>query len=225
VVEGTYSTTVPPVWTVYTISVRECWILINAMVGKGYLPQSTVSPTVTEEYAGIVYDLDGTLVRLAVDWEAATEEVATIFREANLEPPGDLWTMLDVAPEYDVADAVERTVAKHERAGARDSIRLDLADELVAMDRPVGICSLNAESACRMALEEHGLEDAVDTVVGRDTVPQRKPDPEPLLAAIDRLSMRPSAVIFVGDTETDAETALRAGTAFRFVDETASNTN
>lgn len=194
------------------------------MVGKGYLPQSTLSPTVTEEYAGIVYDLDGTLVRLAVDWEAATEEVAAIFQDADVDPPGDLWTMLDLAPEYDVADAVERTVARHERTGARDSARLGLADELVAIDRPVGICSLNAESACRLALEEHGLGEAVDTVVGRDTVTQRKPDPEPLLAAIDRLSLRPSEVVFVGDTETDAETALRAGTAFRFVEEAQSDT-
>lgn len=172
----------------------------------------------SDEYTGIVYDLDGTVVRLAVDWEAATTEVAEIFREASVEPPGDLWTMLDVAPEHDVADAVEAAVAGHERDGARESTRLPPADDIAAADRPVGICSLNAESACRIALEEHGLEDAVDAVVGRDTVRQRKPDPEPLLATIDRLSLRPSEVLFVGDTETDAKTALRAGTAFRYVD-------
>lgn len=172
----------------------------------------------TDEYAGVVYDLDGTVVRLAVDWDAATEEVAEIFREAGVEPPGDLWTMLDVAAEHDVADAVEAAVAAHERDGARESIRLPSADDLAATDVPVGICSLNAESACRIALEKHGLEGAVDAVVGRDTIAERKPDPEPLLATIDRLSLRPSEVLFVGDTETDAETALRAGTAFRYVE-------
>lgn len=172
----------------------------------------------TGEYAGVVYDLDGTVVRLAVDWEAATEAVAEIYREAGVEPPGDLWTMLDVAPEHDLGAAVEEAVASHERAGARESIRLPSADELAATDVPAGICSLNAESACRIALAEHDLEDAVDAVVGRDTVAERKPDPEPLLATIDRLSLRPSEVLFVGDTETDAETALRAGTAFRYVD-------
>lgn len=172
----------------------------------------------TDEYAGIVYDLDGTVVRLAVDWEVATDEVAEIYRDAGVEPPGDLWTMLDVAPEYDIAAAVEEAVARHEREGARKSDRLPVADELVACDRPTGICSLNAESACRIALAEHGLEEAVDAVVGRDTVGRRKPDPEPLLATVERLSLRPSEVLFVGDTETDAETALRAGTAFRYVE-------
>ncbi|HKL30758.1 MAG TPA: HAD family hydrolase [Natrialbaceae archaeon] len=172
----------------------------------------------TEEYAGVVYDLDGTVVRLAVDWDAATEAVADIYREVGVEPPGDLWTMLDVAPEHDIGDAVEEAVASHEREGARESTRLPPADDLAAADVPIGICSLNAESACRIALAEHGLEEAVDAVVGRDTVGERKPDPEPLLAAIERLSLRPSEVLFVGDTETDAETALRAGTAFRYVD-------
>lgn len=194
------------------------------MVGEGYLPPTVVPRPVTDEHAGVVYDLDGTVVRLAVDWDAATDEVASIFRDAGVEPPGDLWTMLDVAVEHDIADPVEEVVARHERQGARDSIRLPAADDLGDCDRPIGICSLNAESACRIALDEHGLEADVDAVVGRDTVERRKPDPEPLLATIDRLSVRPSEVLFVGDTETDAETALRAGTAFRYVDETGPET-
>jgi len=35
VVARTFSATVPPAWTVNTMSVRECWTVINAMVGKG----------------------------------------------------------------------------------------------------------------------------------------------------------------------------------------------
>jgi phosphoglycolate phosphatase len=203
---------------VNTIFGKECRRVINGVVDRRFLPTTAVRDAVTDDYAGIVYDLDGTIVRLAVDWDDATEAVATIYRDADLEPPGSLWTMLDVADEHGLADPVESTIARHEREGARNSTRLPAADELVACDRPTGVCSLNAESACRIALAEHDLEDAVDAVVGRDTIARRKPDPDPLLAAVDRLSLRPSDVIFVGDTETDAETALRAGVAFRYVD-------
>ena len=34
---------------------------------------------VTDEYDAVVYDLDGTLVRLAVDWAAAAEPIKPIL--------------------------------------------------------------------------------------------------------------------------------------------------
>jgi phosphoglycolate phosphatase len=57
----------------------------------------------------------------------------------------------------------------------------------------------------------------VDAVVGRDSVPARKPDPEPLLAALDALDVPPNRALFVGDSASDAEAAERAGVAFRYV--------
>ena len=54
-------------------------------------------------------------------------------------------------------------------------------------------------------------------VIGRDTVETFKPDPESLLAAVDRLGVRPERTLFVGDSERDAETADRAGTRFAYV--------
>jgi len=173
---------------------------------------------VTREYAGVVYDLDGTLVRLAVDWAAVRADVAETYREAGLDPgERSLWELLGAAEDAGIAADVEATIAAHEREGARASDRLAHADELLATDRPTAVCSLNSEGACRVALETHDLADAVAAVVGRDTVPTHKPDPEPLLAAVDALGLAPPDVLFVGDSERDAETAARAGTAFEYV--------
>jgi phosphoglycolate phosphatase len=171
------------------------------------------------DYGAVIYDLDGTLVRLAVDWDAAASDATAAFAEAGVDAAGaDLWSLFETAPEYGLADDVESILASHERRGAERAVRLPHADRVTEWGVPVGVCSLNAESACRLALDRHDLLDHVDAVVGRDSVATHKPDPEPLLTTIDRLGAEPSSALFVGDTERDAVTAERAGVAFEWVD-------
>ncbi|WP_049926840.1 HAD family hydrolase [Halopiger goleimassiliensis] len=172
------------------------------------------------EYDAVVYDLDGTLVELDVDWDAVASDVRSVYESAGVEPPSrDLWDLLDGAAEAGLDGEVESTVARYEREGARSAPRLAHADELVDLSVPVGVCSLNCERACRIALEEHDLTGEVAAVVGRDTVDTRKPDPEPLLEAISRLGATPEGTLFVGDSPRDELTAERAGTAFEYVQE------
>jgi len=171
-----------------------------------------------DAFEAVVYDLDGTLVSLAVDWEAAARDAATALREAGVDVDGtDLWSMLDVADGSGTRDVVEGVLTDHECDGARASRRLELAEDAVARGPPKGVCSLNCEAACRLALDVHDLAGDVDAVVGRDTVTTRKPDPEPLLETLRRLGADPSGAVFVGDSRRDALTAERAGVAFRYV--------
>lgn len=51
-----------------------------------------------------------------------------------------------------------------------------------------------------------------DLVVGGDTFDMRKPDPLPLLKTIGETAIQD--VLYVGDSEVDAETALRAQVTF-----------
>jgi phosphoglycolate phosphatase len=177
---------------------------------------------VTTDHEGVVYDLDGTLVRLAVDWEAAARDATATFEAAGVSVSDpDLWSLLEAAPRHGLEADLEAVLSRHERRGARTSTRLPTADGLAAHENPVGVCSLNAESACRLALERHGLLDHVDAVVGRDSVGSHKPDPEPLLTTCRLLGVDPGATLFVGDSERDAVTAERAGVQFRYVEGTA----
>ncbi|AGB31546.1 HAD-superfamily hydrolase, subfamily IA, variant 1 [Natrinema pellirubrum DSM 15624] len=172
------------------------------------------------EYDAIVYDLDGTLVDLVVDWDAVATDVRAVYDDANLDPPGEgLWAMLEGAAEVGLHAEVEAAIAAHEHEGARSSERLAHADELLERSLPAGVCSLNCERACRIALEEHALSAAVEAVVGRDTVGTWKPDPEPLLATARRLEVEPGRALFVGDSERDLRTAERAGMDFEYVGE------
>jgi phosphoglycolate phosphatase len=169
-------------------------------------------------YEALVYDLDGTLVRLDVDWGAVAEEAAGVLQARGLGTAGSLWDYLQRAEEAGDRHrrAVEEVIAEHEREGARSADRLPLAGELPA-GVPTGVCSLNCEAACRTALELHGLDGHVDAVVGRDTVSAHKPDPEPLLATVDALGADPRATLFIGDSDSDRVTAERAGVDFQAV--------
>jgi phosphoglycolate phosphatase len=176
-----------------------------------------VVPAVTADHDAVVYDLDGTLVRLDVDWDAVTEDAAAVLSARGIDTAGmNLWDVLERAQEGGFRPKIEAVIADHERAGARTASRLPLAEELPT-DVPAGVCSLNCEAACRIALEMHDLDRHVDTIVGRDTVGAHKPDPEPLLTAIRGLATEPRRALFVGDTDRDAETAQRAGVPFQYV--------
>ena len=174
------------------------------------------------DYDALVYDLDGTLVRLAVDWTAAIDDARRALLDAGIDvddavDPSNGWALLDLARERGVGDVVHEAIAAHEREGAANSRRLPAADDLAGATVPVAVCSLNAEEACRIALNEHGLSAHVDAVVGRDTAETYKPDPGSLLAAVQALSADPRRTLFVGDSERDEETARRADVPFEYV--------
>ena len=156
----------------------------------------------------VVFDLDGTLVRLVVDWGAVADSVASTLRERGIEPPEDLWGMVETADEHGASEAVEAVIAEYEREGARNSERLPAADTIPA--RPTAVCSLNCEDACRIAIAQHDIG-GITAVVGRDTVATKKPDPEPLLEAIRRIDADPKTSLFVGDSPQDEQAAERAG--------------
>ena len=73
-----------------------------------------------EAYDGIVYDLDGTLLTLAVDWDAVATDVIQVYDDAGIDATGvGLWSLLEDADEHGIADEVEATISRHEREGAR----------------------------------------------------------------------------------------------------------
>jgi len=168
--------------------------------------------------SAVVYDLDGTLVTLAVNWDAVASDVIAVYEDSGIDATGaGLWSLLEDAANHGIAEEVEEAISRHEREGARRSRRCGLADELSTRSVPVGVCSLNCEAACRIALDTHSLAADVDAVVGRDSVATHKPDPEPLLATIEALGVDPADAVFIGDSPRDKETADRAGVAFEYV--------
>ncbi|WP_417525101.1 phosphoglycolate phosphatase [Marinovum sp.] len=74
----------------------------------------------------------------------------------------------------------------------------------------LAICTNKPHEATLKCLADTGLALTFDRVIGGDSLPTRKPDPAMLHAALDG-APRP---LYVGDSETDAETAQAAGVPF-----------
>ncbi|WP_179403169.1 phosphoglycolate phosphatase [Burkholderia guangdongensis] len=62
-------------------------------------------------------------------------------------------------------------------------------------------------------LRQYGLADHFGAVLGGDSVPRKKPDPLPMLAACDALGVAPGAAVAIGDSENDALAGRAAGMA------------
>ncbi len=78
----------------------------------------------------------------------------------------------------------------------------------------LGIVSTKRRHRIAGVLERDGLAPLFATIVGADMVERLKPDPEPLLLALDHLGIGRDEALYVGDSLTDARTAAAAGVAF-----------
>lgn len=103
----------------------------------------------------------------------------------------------------------------------RETVLLPGGEELLrglhARGTRTAIVSTKRGDTIEIVLDRLGLAETVDLVVGSADVTRHKPDPEGLLAALDRLGVKPGDALFCGDTVLDAGAAKNAGTHFAAV--------
>jgi len=75
----------------------------------------------------------------------------------------------------------------------------------------VGICTNKPEGLAVELMRRMGALERFGALVGADTLPVRKPDPEPLFETARRLGGDPKRCLLVGDSDTDRNTARAAG--------------
>jgi phosphoglycolate phosphatase len=177
-----------------------------------------------------VFDLDGTLVDSAPDIHAAGNAVlaewgrgpvtavqarrfighgAGVFVARLRAAQG-----IDGGPE-DAARMVDRFVEIYETAHERTTLypgAVAALERLAAAGLRLGLCTNKPERPARALLAHLGLTQMFGAVVGGDTLAVRKPDPAPLAATVAALGG--GAALYVGDSEVDADSALRAGLPF-----------
>lgn len=88
---------------------------------------------------------------------------------------------------------------------------MDAVEALKTAGYGVGICTNKPEALADQLLHSLGVRDAFQSLIGADTLPVRKPDPEPLFEAARRLGGDPQKCVLIGDSDTDRNTARAAG--------------
>ena len=84
-------------------------------------------------------------------------------------------------------------------------------DQLKAAGYRLGCVTNKAERFTVPLLREKGILDDFEIVVAGDALPQKKPDPAPLLHAAEKLGVEPSESLMVGDSKSDVKAARAAG--------------
>ncbi len=90
--------------------------------------------------------------------------------------------------------------------------------ETLAALRGLGLrlaCVTNKREVFALAmLEQAGILDDFELVIGGDTLPFRKPDPRPLTTAAEHFHVAPDESAMVGDSHHDLSAAAAAGFSF-----------
>jgi phosphoglycolate phosphatase len=176
----------------------------------------------------LVIDLDGTLVDSLPDLLEVLNEVLGDFgvptlSAAEAEPMiGDGTLKLverALAARSVTADhtraAQARFLALYEARPARLSRPYPGAPEVLARLAGEGwvfaLCTNKPERATRLVLRALDLERRFRAIVTGDSLPQKKPDPAPMRAALAGLEVAPDHAIAVGDHANDLRAADTAG--------------
>ncbi len=157
------------------------------------------------QYAGVIFDLDGTLVDSRLDFDTMRSETGCPdgmglleFQESQNSPQARARTA-DIIHRHEMAGAAAATWMP----GAREAL-----DSLVARALPLGIVTRNSRQAATLTLQR--LEaPPIDLVSREDALP--KPDPDGLLQLARRWNAQPNELIYIGDFRFDLEAASNAG--------------
>jgi phosphoglycolate phosphatase len=184
----------------------------------------------------VLFDLDGTLADSLPDIAASLN---ALMRERGWPPFGteDVRLMVgggvpklieralralgEPAETDNIAALAKRFLAIYAPRAARltklfpgaQTLLRGLQDQGVAL----GVVTNKPEAVSRSMLEALGVAGMVGAVVGGDTLPVKKPDARPMLAALDTLGCAPEAAVMIGDSAVDAEAARAAGMALILV--------
>lgn len=87
----------------------------------------------------------------------------------------------------------------------------ELCDELVSAGLRVGVVTSKMRHMAKWTMELTGFGDGVELLVGTEDTHAHKPNPEPLLRALEMLEATPEDAIYVGDAIFDIQAAQAAG--------------
>ena len=173
-------------------------------------------------HPNVLFDLDGTLIDsgaiILASFRHATRTV--LAREI---PDAELAALVGGSNIYDQMRAIdagqvdelvrvyrEHNEPLHDELEAFEGIEMVLA-ELRRQDCRLGIVTAKRRKTVDLAFAVLPLEQYFDVVVTSDMTERHKPDPEPVLTAIEQLGATPATTAFVGDSPFDVGAGKAAG--------------
>lgn len=180
------------------------------------------------DYAGVIFDCDGTLVdSMPVHYRAWTKVLNRVNHPRSFSEQA-FYDLGGVPTDRLVEILNERAGTSHdpqELSGLKEKIYLDLLPEVppiepvvryarsLAGKRPISVASGGEAYVVDRALIGAGLRELFPVVVTADQVAQGKPAPDMFLLAAERMGVEPSGCLVLEDAELGRQAAVAAGMA------------
>jgi len=186
-------------------------------------PETTASRT-SDRPLALLFDLDGTLAD-------SVELIVGAYRHAftthlNGTPDDEQWIsgmgtpllgqIRKLVGDEALVDPFLTTYREFQRLnhdrlmrefdGVRDTLEL-----LHRRGHPTAVVTSKANDGAHRAIKLLELEPFLDELVGLDSCQHHKPDPEPVLLALDLLGYSPAEALFLGDSPHDVRAGNEAG--------------
>ena len=170
----------------------------------------------------VLFDLDGTLIDSI---ELILKSAQFAFARCGLDAPTDAEWLTGVGrplpvmfghfapgrePEL-IAAYREYQLENHDRLVTVYPGVPEMLAELADSGHRMGIVTSKASTLALRGLTHTGIDHYFETVIGMDLCKRHKPDPEPVVIALERLGMRTEGAWFVGDSVHDMESGNAAG--------------
>lgn len=177
----------------------------------------------------VVFDLDGTLADTSGDLLAAANACFRGLGHGDVLGPSDALTAFHggramlrlgftrlgrvdeaaVDAQYPVllrayADAIDVHTTLYPGA-------VEAVEALRSGGFAVSICTNKPEDLAQDLTRRLGIRDLFGALIGADTLPTRKPDPAPYIAAVEQAGGTVARSMLIGDTDTDRKTGLAVG--------------
>jgi phosphoglycolate phosphatase len=164
----------------------------------------------------LVFDLDGTLVHVDLDWVEIRRKLLEMF-------PVGKWKLEEITTTViteKIAEKLGSKALKEAYSMIRDLERgagirpikqsVELASRLGAEGKKLAIFSNNSHETIEEILENLGLREMFGMIVGREDVTRHKPHPEGLEKILTHFKADKSCAAFIGN---EAKSDIAAGRA------------
>ena len=177
----------------------------------------------------VLFDLDGTLTHSAPDLSTGINRMRAEYDLPSIDINGVVAmighgvrslvanAMRDVTsqnPDFDLELAYQKFAKHYHAVNGTDSVEFDGVTDtlkrLHAQGIKLGVVTNKAAEFALPLINTFAWSQWLDVIVCGDTLPIKKPKPEPILHACAQLGVTVDEILYVGDSMTDVLTAQAA---------------
>ncbi|MFW9919384.1 MAG: HAD family hydrolase [Candidatus Thorarchaeota archaeon] len=183
----------------------------------------------------LIFDLDGTIIKLTLPLEAMRSEAKRYYTKKGMppelfEPADGISSSTAKARDFFLTNGVSEMdwqvmqeelddiMSAFERSSAEDVVLIDGAIEtlssVTAKGLRIAVLTNNSRPAMDIILKKIPLDRYFELIHTRHESPSPKPYPDGLLYLTYKLGLQPKEVVYIGDAMIDGVAATRAGIEF-----------